>query len=95
MVQVFAEVAVGNFLHQVFVGGGQYAHVHRDFLFAAHAGDFIFLQGPQHLGLGRETHVTDFIEEKRAAVGLLKLADALLDGRSEGAFFVAKKFAFN
>ena len=48
-----------------------------------------------HLGLRRQAHVAYFVEEDGAAVGLLKLADALLDCRGESPFLVAEEFAFD
>ena len=36
-------------------------------------------------------HVADFVEEQRAAVGLLEAADALLVGAREGALLVAEQ----
>ena len=39
-------------------------------------------------------HVADFVEEQRAAVGLLEPADALLVGAGEGALLVSEQLRF-
>ena len=95
VVEVFAESALGDFFRQVLVGGGHHADIDRDVLVAAHAGEFLFLQDAEHLGLGRQAHVADLVEEERAAFGLLELALVLLDGRSESALFMAEEFALD
>ena len=69
------------------------AYVDLDVLVAAYAADPVFLKRPQHLGLRRQRHVADLVHEQRAAVGLFELAPSLLDGRGEGAAFVAEEFA--
>ena len=67
----------------VFVGGGQHAHVDGYVFFAADTGDLVFLEGTQYLGLGGKGHVANFVEKDGAAVGLLEIAFALFDGRGE------------
>ena len=58
----------------VLVRRREHAHVDRDRLRSADARDDAVLQHAQHLGLRREAHVADLVEEERAAVGLLELA---------------------
>ena len=53
--------------------------------------DLALLQHAQHLGLRLGAHVADFVEEDRAAVGLLELADLLLGRAGERALFVAEQ----
>ena len=95
VVKVFAEIALPDLLAQVLVRGGDDAYVDLDVLVAAYAADPVFLKRPQHLGLRRQRHVADLVHEQRAAVGLFELAPSLLDGRGEGAAFVAEEFAFD
>ena len=45
--------------------------------------------------MGAQAHIADFVEEKRAAVGLLKFADFVVDGAGEAAFDMAEKFGFD
>ena len=52
------------------------------------------LQHAQNLGLGGGRHVADLIQEERAVVALLELADALHGRAGEGAALVAEQFAF-
>ena len=53
--------------------------------------DLPFLQHAQDLGLRLRAHVADFVEEDRAAVGLLELADLLLGRAGERALLVAEQ----
>src|SRR5438034_473618 len=46
----------------------------------------------QQFGLKLRGHLGDFIQKDRAAVGQFEAPDALGDGASEGAFFVAEQF---
>ena len=64
-----------------------------DRLVPADALERLVLQQPQHLGLHGQRHVADFVEEKRAAVALLELADAAAVGPGEGPFLVAEQLA--
>ena len=52
---------------QVLVGGAHDAHVDRNFLAPADALDDAVLQEAQQLGLQRQRHVADLVEEQRAA----------------------------
>ena len=54
-----------------------------------------FVQRAQHLGLRLQAHVADFVEEQRAAVGLLELA-FLVGGRAgKRALAMAEQFALD
>ena len=48
---------------------------------AADAVDHALLDGAQQLGLQAHVHLGDFVEQQRAAVGFLELADAARDAR--------------
>ena len=78
--QVLPEPSLGDLGFEILVGGGEHPHVHLDRLRAADAGDDAFLEHPQQLGLRGKRHVADFVEEERAAVGLLELAGAVGEG---------------
>jgi hypothetical protein len=52
---------------------------------SAHAVELPFRQHAQQARLQRRRHVADFIEEQRAAVGLLEAAEAQRIGAGEGA----------
>ena len=57
--------------------------------------DLALLEHAQHLGLRLQAHVADFVEEDRAAVGLLELADLLLGGAGERALLVAEQLGLD
>jgi hypothetical protein len=76
---------------EVLVGGGDHAHVHLDRPRRAEPLDLALLEHAQHLGLRLQAHVADLVEEDRAAVGLLELADLLLGGAGERPLLVAEQ----
>ena len=78
---------------EVAVGGGDDADIDLDRLGAADAVDLALLDGAQQLGLQADVHLADFVEQQRAAVGFLELADAAGDGAGEGALLMAEQFA--
>ena len=90
--QVFAEHPVLDALLQVLVGGGDHAHVGLDGVVPAHAVEMAVAQHPQQPGLQVERHVADFVEEQRAALGLLEAATAHGLRAGEGAALMAEQF---
>ena len=75
------------------MGGRDQPHVGLDRLVAADALERLLLQDAQDLGLQRQRHVADFVEEQGAAVALLELADAAAVGAGEGALLVPEQLA--
>ena len=78
---------------QVAVRGRDQPHVGPDRLVAADPLERLLLQQPQDLGLERQRHVADLVEEERAAVALLELADPPPLGAGEGTLLVAEQLA--
>ena len=93
VIQVRPELPLGRPCLQVAVGGRDQPHVGPDRLVAADALERLLLQQPQDLGLQGQRHVADLVEEQRAAVALLELADAAAVGAGEGALLVAEQLA--
>ena len=85
--EIFAEVAVGDLLFEILVGGGDEADVDVERLGAADGSKQLLVERAQDLGLGLEAHVADFVEEEGAAVGALE--GAALLGRAAGLRAVA------
>ncbi|MNW15942.1 hypothetical protein D3C71_2146110 [compost metagenome] len=52
-------------------------------------------QHPQQASLGVSRHVTDFIEEQGAAIGLFKAPAPQVGGTGECAFFVAEQLGLH
>ena len=67
--------------------------VGRDLAGAADPRDHLALEHAQQLGLQRQRHVADLVEEQRAAVGGLEEADLALVGAGERAALVAEQLA--
>ena len=64
-----------------------------DVVAAADAPERLLLEEAQQLGLQRQRHLADLVEEHRAAVGLLEQADLALARVGEGAALVAEQLA--
>src|SRR5262249_61316291 len=60
---------------QIVIGRGNPAYLDRDTGLAADALERLLLQYANHLTLGLQRQVGDFVKEERAAVGLLEGAD--------------------
>ncbi len=95
MEQVLAERAVPHLGLQVLVGGGDDPDIHLDRGVAADPIELAVGQHPKQPGLGLGGHVADFVQEKRAAMGLLETTLALGLGAGKGAFFVPEQFRFH
>ena len=74
VVEILAELAVGDQLLEIAVGRRHHAHVDLDRLGAADALELALLQHAQQLDLHVERQVADLVEEQRAAVGQLEAA---------------------
>ena len=59
----------------------------------ADALEFLLLEDAKYLGLQRQRHVADLVEEQRAAVALLEFADMTAVGSGERTFFMTEQFA--
>ena len=90
-----AECAAFYQCFQVFVGGADDAHIHRCFFGITDTADGLFLNGAQEFDLHGQRQIGDFIEEQRAAVGMLEKAETVLICTGKAAFFVTEKFAFH
>ena len=89
--EVFAEGAFLDELPKVGVGRRNDAGVELDRLRFADALDLALLQRAQQLGLQRQRHQADFVDEERAAVREFEPADAVGDGAGERAARVAEQ----
>src|SRR5207249_6715074 len=71
--EVLAEVASLDLLLQVLVGGGDDADIYREVICGAERREALLLDNAQDLGLSAQAHIADFVQEKRAAMGLREL----------------------
>ena len=93
VIQVRPELPLLRPCLQVAVGRGDQPHVGLDCLVASDPLERLLLQQAQDLGLQARRHVADLVEEERAAVALLELADAAAVGAGEGALLVPEQLA--
>ena len=90
VIQVAAELPFGDHLFQVPVRGGNQAGIGSNGFVAADAFELLVLQDAQNLGLHHRRHVADFVEEQRAVVAQLELADPFAIRPGKGAFLMAE-----
>ena len=89
--QVGAEPALGDFGGQIAVDAGDHPDVDLDRLGCADRHDLALLQRAQQLGLERQRHLGDLVEQQRAPVGGAEEALAGLGRPGERAFLVAEQ----
>src|SRR5208283_2616701 len=94
-VEVLSEIPLPYFFGNVFICGGYKPHVDLYVLAAAYALKNLRFNHPEHLRLGLEGHIADFIEEQCALVCKLELSAFPVSRAGERAFFVTEQFAFN
>src|SRR5581483_12268950 len=78
---------------QVAIRGRDDARRHRNRPAAADAVDLALLQDPEELRLQRRLHLADLVEEDRAVLGQLELAELPRDGARECAPLVPEELA--
>ena len=74
MIQIAAELAQLHLLAQIPIGRGDDADVHPEKVLAADPPELPLLEYPQQLGLRRQRHLADLVEEDGPAVGQLEEA---------------------
>ena len=94
VVEVLAKAPGDDLILEALVRRADDAHVDRDLLPAADPLDDALLQEAQELDLQRDRQVADLVQEQRAAVGGLDLADRLLRRTGVRALLVAEELAF-
>ena len=94
-IEIFAESFGVDGAAQIFVGGGQDAHIHVDGLRAADAIETFFLEHTQQFRLRGHRQFGDFVQENRTAVRQLHFADFARARAGVGAALVAEQFVFH
>ena len=95
VVEVLAELPVAHQLDHVAVGGRDQAEIDLQRFLRSDRIDLAVLQRAQQLHLRVERQLADLVEEQRAAVRFLELADALVDGAGERALLVPEQDALD
>src|SRR5579862_9019423 len=91
VIQILPEQAARETLLEVLVGRGDHAYVGADRRLAADSIELSLCQHAQQPCLERQRHVTDLIEEQRAAVGLLEAPAPLYVRTGKGAALVSEE----
>src|SRR5579862_18793 len=92
--KIFAEATIAYSLAQVYVGGGDDAHVHLYFLHSTEMHELAILQDTKYLGLRVQAHGGDLVEKQRALVGHLEQTFFRSNGAGERTFHVAEEGRF-
>ena len=95
VIQILPKPSFANHLRHVLVRRREHAYVHLDRLVATDALYLLILEYAQELGLQAEVELADLVEEDRAAVGLLELADLAGVRAGERAFLVSEELALH
>src|SRR5438270_2446570 len=94
VIKIITKTSGADQFFQILVGGCHYAHIHADFLASTKAVIRHAIKNAQQLDLDFGIKVSDFIQEKSAAIGHFKVADFLRVSATESTLLVSKKFAF-
>ena len=92
--QILAEGPLPHAFRQIPVGRGNDTDIHRHRPRSTHAVDHPFLNGAQELGLQAHIHLGNLVQQQRAAIGFLELADPAGNGPGKGALLMAEKLGF-
>ncbi len=93
IVEILSKGALLHKRRQLTPGGRQHTDVHLDRLAAADARDDAVFQHAQEFRLELERHLADFVEENRAALGMLEMSFAHLVGAGERTPLMTEEFA--
>ena len=74
--EVAAELSGFDLFFQVFIGCGDDADIAFDDLVATDAGELAVLEHSEKADLSGKAHLSDFVEEERAAVGFFESSDS-------------------
>jgi hypothetical protein len=91
IVEVLTELTEPDHLAEIAVGGRHDAHVDLERPRAADPLEALLLEHAQELGLARQRHLADLVEEERALVGRLEAAHLSLGRAGERALLVAEQ----
>ena len=89
--EILAKQSGRHRLAQLAVAGGDDPHIQRNRLAAAQPLHLPLLQHPQQLGLQRQVHLGDLIEQQGTTLRLFKLARASLNRAGEGPLLVTEQ----
>src|SRR5207237_10358840 len=94
-IQIVAELSFLHQLLEIFVGRRDQPHICTQCLIATHSFKrALFTDHAQQFYLCCRRNVADFIQDNRAAVGLLESPDSSLMRTGEGTFCVSDQYAF-
>ena len=93
-IQILAKCLTNDLLLQILVRRGDDPHVHPDRRPSADSVDLALLDRAQQFRLQPAVHLADFVQQDRAVLRRLQLADALPMCAGECAAFMPEQFGF-
>ena len=93
VIQVFPEIALGNQVLNIPVGGAHHPDINGNRFYRTYPVDHSFLQEAKQFGLQCHRHIANLVEKQGAAVGALNLAFLGLGRAGKGAFLEPEQFA--
>ncbi len=93
VIEIFAELPLGDHRLEVAVGRRHDAHVDLEGLVAADALELALLQGAEELDLDFHRQIADLVEKEGPAIGQLEAAGPAGDRAGERALFVPEELA--
>src|SRR6185295_3666918 len=93
--QVGAKLAALDLFIQSFVCSGNDPDIDSNRCVRSKRFKALLFKNSKHLRLDSQTHIADFVEQQRSAVGLLELASLCLSCAGERAFGVAEQFGLD
>src|SRR4051812_33254990 len=95
VIQVFPEVAFSNCLSKIAVSGRHDPDIHFHGLSASEPLKLAVLEHLKKLGLEAYVHVSDFVQQKRASLGLFKFSRGIAKSTRKGAALVSEQLTFH
>ena len=95
VIEILPEASGSDFVFQPLIGRREHPHIHRHRAGRPDPGHHAFLEDPEDLGLGREGHVADLVEEQGSPVGQLELPGPIGKGPGEASFHMAEELALD
>lgn len=94
-IEIFAKQALPYQLQKIVMSRGNDPDIGPNWRAASNRGVLTLLQNPKQPGLGLWRHVSNLVQEKRAALGLLEPPGTSLGGTGKCPFFVSKQLALD
>src|SRR5579883_2044435 len=94
MIEIIAKVAAGYLLGKDLLGSSDHSNIYGNWLVGTDWPNLLVFQHSEQLGLRRQPHIADLIEEERPLIGQFNPAFLILHSSSKRPFHIAKELRF-